>query len=78
MATFDNMEKTTANFLFNHVITRFVVPKEIVTDKGNHFRNSFMDGLTTKLSLRQDFSSPYYPQWNGQVESINKVLKTML
>ena len=34
--------------------------------------------LTTKLGLQLDFSSPYYPQCNGQVEAINKVLKTML
>ena len=76
--TFKNTTKTTAYFLFNHVITRFDVPKEIVTYNGSHFRNSFMDELMTKLGLRQDFSSPYYAQCNGQVEAINKVLKTML
>ena len=31
MPTFDNMKKTTAYFLFNHVITRFGVPKNIIT-----------------------------------------------
>ena len=77
--TFDNMTKIAAYFLFNHVITRFGVPKEIITNNGIHFRNSLMDELTTKLGLRHDFSSPiYYPQCNGQVEAINKVLKAML
>ena len=78
MHTSDNMKRTIAYFLFNHVITRFDVPKYIITDNGSHFRNSFMDELTTKLGLRQYFSSPYYPQCNGQLKSINKVLKTML
>ena len=78
MPTFDNMTKNGAYFLFNHVITRFGVPKEIITDNGSHFRNSFMDEITTKLGLRLDFSSPYYPKCNGQVECINKVLNTML
>ena len=50
----------------------------IITDNGINFMNQFMDGHTTKLGLQQDFSSPYYPQCNGQVEAINKVLKTML
>ena len=78
MPTFDNTAKTTTYFLFNHVITRFRVPKEIVTKNRSHFRNSFMDELMTILGLRHDFSSPYYPQCNGQVEAINKVLNTML
>jgi len=34
--------------------------------------------LTTKLGLSHDSSTPYYPQANGQVEAINKVLKRML
>ena len=37
MPTFDNAEKTAAYFLFNHVITRFNVPKYIITDNGSHF-----------------------------------------
>ena len=34
--------------------------------------------LTSKLGLRHDSSTPYYPQANGQVEAVNKVLVTML
>jgi hypothetical protein len=34
--------------------------------------------LTKKLGLRHEKSTPYYPQANGQVEAINKVLITML
>ena len=34
--------------------------------------------LSAKLGFRHDKSTPYYPQANGQVEMINKVLKTML
>ena len=61
MPTFDNTETPATYFLFNHVITRFGVPKDIVTDNGSHFRNSFMNQLMTKLRLQQDFSSPFYP-----------------
>jgi hypothetical protein len=78
MPTFDNTGKTAALFLFNHVITRFGVPQAIVTDHGSHFRNYMMSELTEKLGLRHDSSTPYYPQANGQVEAINKVLITMI
>ena len=37
-----------------------------------------MAELSVKLGFRHDNSTPYYPWANGQVEAINKVLKTML
>jgi hypothetical protein len=37
-----------------------------------------MSDLTKKLGLRHENSTLYYPQANGQVEAINKVLITML
>lgn len=64
--------------MFNRVITQFGVPQAIVTDHGKHFRNHMMTELTTRLGLHQDSSTPYYPQSNGQVEAVNKVLVTML
>jgi hypothetical protein len=37
-----------------------------------------MSELHAKLGFCHENSSPYYPQANGQVEAINKVLKTMI
>ena len=37
-----------------------------------------MKELAAKLGFRHGQSSPYYPQSNGQVEVVNKVIKTML
>jgi hypothetical protein len=78
MPTFDNTGKIAALFIFNHIITRFVVPRAIVNDHDSHFQNVMMSELTEKLGLRHKNSTPYYPQVNGQVEEINKVLTTML
>eukprot|EP00253_Pinus_taeda_P011565 PITA_11565 len=38
-----------------------------------HFRNDMMTDLTTQLGLRNDSSTPYYPQANSQVEVVNKI-----
>jgi hypothetical protein len=78
MPTFDNTGKTAALFIFNHIITRFGIPQAIITDHGSHFQNFMMSKLTEKLGLHHENSTPYYPQANGQVEAINKVLITML
>jgi transposase InsO family protein len=54
------------------------IPKEIVTDHGSHFQNEMMTELASKLGFKHDHSSPYYPQENGQVEVVNKSLKSIL
>jgi len=78
MPTLNNSGETAALFFFNHVVSRFGVPQAIVTDHGSHFRNHMMVELAAKLGLSHDSSTLYYPQANGQVEAINKVLKGML
>lgn len=78
MPTLNNSGKMAALFFFNHVVSRFGVPQAIVTDHGSHFRNHMMVELAAKLGLSHDSSTPYYLQANGQVETINKVLKCML
>ena len=78
MPTYAKDGKIVALFLFNHIIVRFGVPQAIVTDHGSHFQNKLMLELSTKLGFRHDNSTPYYPQANGQVEAINKLLETML
>ena len=78
MPTYLNDGKTVALFTFNHIIARFRVPKQLVTDHGSHFQNAMTIELSTQLGFRKEHSSPYYPQANGQVEVVNKTLKTIL
>ena len=78
MPTYAEDGKTAALFLFNHMIARFEVPQSIVMDHESHFWNQMMEELSAKLGFRHENSMPYYLQANGQVETINKVLKTML
>jgi len=78
MPTLNNNSKTTALLFVNHLVGRFVVPQAIVTDHGSHFRNHMIAELIAKLGISHDSYTPYYPQANGQVEAINKVLKRML
>jgi hypothetical protein len=78
MPTIKSNGKTATFFMFNQIIARFGIPSEIVTDHGSHFQNEMMVELASKLGFRHGHSSPYYPQENGQVEAINKSLKTIL
>jgi hypothetical protein len=78
MPTFNNDGEKSTLFIFNHIIARFGISKENVTDHGSHFQNIMMFELTSNLWLSQENSSPYYPQENGQVEAVNMSLKTIL
>jgi transposase InsO family protein len=78
IAVVDYFGKTAKLFIFNHIIAHFGVPQTILTDHGSHFRNFMMSELIEKLGLHHENSMPYYPQANGQVETITKVLITML
>ena len=44
------------HFVFNHIITRFGIPKELVTDHGSHFQNHMMEELASK-GYKQEHSS---------------------
>lgn len=65
MPTRLNNGETAALFIFNHIITRFGVPKEIVSDHGSHFQNKMVDDLEAKLGFCHEYASPYYPHANG-------------
>ena len=70
--------ETAAHFIFNQIITRFGILKELVTDHGRKFQNQMMEELASKLGYKQKHSSSYYPQLNGQVEAMNKLVKSIL
>ena len=78
MPTYKADGETANFFVFNQIIAWFGIPKEISIDHGNFFQNSMMTELTTMLGFRQEHSSSFYPQENGQVEAVNKTLKIIL
>jgi transposase InsO family protein len=78
MPTFNNIADTTTHFFFNHVISLFGVPLQLISDHGKHFENYIFMELSSRLGFSNEFFSPYYPHSNGKVEAVNKVLKTML
>lgn len=52
MHTYKNDSETVALFLFNRIISRFGIPREIVTDHGSHFQNQLMTKLALKLGFQ--------------------------
>ncbi|RVW50083.1 hypothetical protein CK203_106829 [Vitis vinifera] len=54
-----------ASFIRSHIICRYRVPHELISDRGVHFRAE-VDTLLQKYGIRHHRSSAYRPQTNGQ------------
>uniref|UniRef100_A0A2N9H591 Integrase catalytic domain-containing protein n=1 Tax=Fagus sylvatica TaxID=28930 RepID=A0A2N9H591_FAGSY len=56
------------------IITRFGIPWAVISDNGTQFEGKLFKGFCSELGIRNFFSSPGYPQSNGQAEVSNKVI----
>jgi hypothetical protein len=72
-----NVTIVIAKFLYDHILTWFGCPFIVVTNQGTHFINDTIHYLTDHFVLRHTNFPIYYPQWNGQVKSTNKVFSTL-
>ena len=63
-----------ANFIKENIIIRFRVPHRIISDNGTPFVNNSVRKMLEFYQVKHHFSSPYYPQGNGQAEATNKTL----
>lgn len=65
-------------FVQQHLICRFGVLKEIVVDNRAQFGSKNFRTFCLNWNIILDYSTPQYPQSNGQAESTNKTLVNML
>ncbi|KAL6346389.1 hypothetical protein AAG906_033185 [Vitis piasezkii] len=66
-----------ASFIRPHIICRYGVPHELISDRGVHFRAE-VDTLLQKYNIQHHRSSAYMPQTNGVVEVATKNIKRIL
>jgi hypothetical protein len=58
MPTFNNMVDIISRFFFNHVISFFGIPLQLVSDHGKHFQNDIFEKLSSHLVFSHEFDSP--------------------
>jgi hypothetical protein len=68
--TTDNVIK----FLWKSIVCRFGIPYAMVTDNGKQFDCARFRKWCFELGIRNSYSTPVFPQSNGQVEVTNKTL----
>ena len=64
--------------LKENILSRFGVPKAIISDGGSHFCNKPFENLLSKYGVKHKVATPYLPQTSGQVELGNREINTIL
>ena len=55
-------------------MTRFGVPRTLISDNGLQFDSKAFRRHCCELGIANRYSTPAYPQGNGQAEAVNKVI----
>ena len=70
------------NFVWKNIVCRFGVPRVLISDNGQQFDNALFRDFYKHFGIQNHYSSPAYPQANGQAEVANrsllKIIKTRL
>ena len=61
-------------FIWKNIVTRFGVPCTLISENGLQFDRKSFRRYCCNLGITNRYSTPAYPQRNGQAEAINKVI----
>ena len=61
-------------FIWKNIVTRFGTPHTLISDNGFQFDSKAFRQYYSDLGIKNRYSTPAYPQGNGQVEAVNKVI----
>ena len=70
--------KTVVDFLKKNIFQRFGIPRVLISDRGTHFCNRYLQSLLEKYHVNHRTSTAYHPQTNGQAEVSNREIKSIL
>uniref|UniRef100_H3A7L4 Gypsy retrotransposon integrase-like protein 1 n=1 Tax=Latimeria chalumnae TaxID=7897 RepID=H3A7L4_LATCH len=69
--------QATAKALLEQLFTRWGLPLSIDSDQGTHFTGKVLQDALQLLGVAQKFDISYHPQSSGQVDRLNRQIKTM-
>ena len=61
-------------FIWKNIVTQFGVPYALISDNGLQFDSKAFRKYYSNLGIKNRYSTPAYPQGNGQAETVNKVI----
>ncbi|RVW27770.1 Retrovirus-related Pol polyprotein from transposon 412 [Vitis vinifera] len=67
-------DKDVTKFVWKNIVCRFGISQIIIADNGPQFDSIAFRNFCSELNIRNSYSTPRYPQSNGQAEATNKTL----
>ena len=61
-------------FVWKNIVTQFGIPHTLISDNGLQFDSKAFRRYCCDLGIMNRYSTPAYPQGNGQAEVVNKVI----
>ena len=59
-------------------VAAYGIPDSVLTDNGPQFASVYYQGILGLLGIASNYTSPYHPQTNGQVERYKRTLVRQL
>ena len=67
-----------SRFVWKNIVTQFGFPHTLILDNGLQFDSKAFKRYCCDLGITNRYSTPAYPQGNGQAEAVNKVIVNKL
>ena len=75
------LQNTTATHVINHmksIFSRHGIPETVVSDNGPQFTSHYFKKFSEVYGFQHTYSSPYYPQSNGEAERAVQTIKNLM
>jgi len=69
---------TVSSAFIDTCLAAYGIPDSVLTDNGPQFASVYYQGILGLLGVASNYTSPYQPQTNGQVERYNRTLVRQL
>jgi transposase InsO family protein len=71
-------EVETSALFFKHVISKFGIPRQVISDRDTRWRGEFWNEICDRMGMIRSLTTAYHPQADGQTEVLNQSLEISL
>ena len=68
----------TAELLFHHIISKFSIPWQVITDRDARWKGEFWKEICKRMGMVRSLTMAYHPKSDGQTEVLNQSLEISL
>jgi hypothetical protein len=71
-------EEGTAKLFVEHIISKFGVPRQIISDRDSRWNSTFWKEICKQMEMKRALTTAYHPQADRQTEIMNQILEMAL